>query len=152
MPIVATGSSCRTQPCSFEYLSPGGASIYSSPARRARIQMDARACAITVHQARRSSSCQAADDAEVDVVIGVPKEIKPDERRVAITPAGAAALRHHGHTVIVERGAGSGSGFSDSAYRASGAQIGASAAAVWKRATMVLKVKEPQSSEYQFLR
>jgi alanine dehydrogenase len=86
------------------------------------------------------------------VIIGVPKEIKPDERRVAITPAGVAALRHHGHAVIVERGAGIGSGFSDRDYRASGAQIGAGAAAVWSRATMVLKVKEPQASEYRFLR
>ncbi len=86
------------------------------------------------------------------MLIGVPKEIKTDERRVAITPAGAAALHHHGHQVIVERGAGLGSGFSDADYRASGAQIGTTAGAVWNRATMVLKVKEPQPSEYQFLR
>ena len=86
------------------------------------------------------------------MIIGVPKEIKPDERRVAITPAGAAALRHHGHAVIVERGAGVGSGFSDRDYRSSGAQIGSSAATVWDRSTIVLKVKEPQLSEYQFLR
>ena len=85
------------------------------------------------------------------MIIGVPKEIKPDERRVAITPAGAAAFRHHGHQVIVERGAGLGSGFSDADYRTSGAQVVTDVAAVWKRATMVLKVKEPQPSEYRFL-
>lgn len=86
------------------------------------------------------------------MIVGVPKEIKPDERRVAMTPAGAAAMRHHGHTVIVERGAGIGSGFSDENYRAAGARVAADAAAVWKRAEMVLKVKEPQPSEYGFLR
>ncbi|MGA2411973.1 MAG: alanine dehydrogenase [Candidatus Binataceae bacterium] len=86
------------------------------------------------------------------MIIGVPTEIKPDERRVALTPAGAGAFRHHGHTVIVQRGAGLGSGLSDRDYRAAGARIADSAAAVWQRATMVLKVKEPQPSEYRFLR
>jgi alanine dehydrogenase len=86
------------------------------------------------------------------MIIGVPKEIKPDERRVAITPAGAAAVRHHGHRVLVESGAGAGSGFSDSEYRAAGARIAASAPAVWGRAAMVLKVKEPQPAEYKFMR
>jgi alanine dehydrogenase len=86
------------------------------------------------------------------MIIGVPKEIKPDERRVALTPAGAAAFRHHGHAMIIERSAGLGSGFGDREYQAAGARIADSAAAVWKRATMVLKVKEPQPSEYKFLR
>lgn len=86
------------------------------------------------------------------MIIGVPKEIKPDERRVAITPAGAAAARHHGHSVLVESGAGAGSGFSDSEYRAAGARVAAGAAAVWGRAAMVLKVKEPQPAEYKFMR
>jgi len=86
------------------------------------------------------------------MIVGVPREIKPDERRVAMTPAGAAAMRHHGHTVIVERGAGMGSGFSDENYRAAGARVTADASAVWKRAEMVLKVKEPQPSEYGLLR
>jgi alanine dehydrogenase len=89
---------------------------------------------------------------EKKMIIGVPKEIKPDERRVAMTPAGAAAFVLHGHQVYVERGAGLGSGFIDRHYRAAGAQIVASAAAVWKRATMVLKVKEPLTSEFKFLR
>src|SRR5258708_8476770 len=86
------------------------------------------------------------------MIIGVPTEIKPDERRVALTPAGAAGLRHHGHSVIVQRGAGGGSGFSDRDYRAAGARIVESVATVWGSASMVLKVKEPQSSEYKYLR
>ena len=86
------------------------------------------------------------------MIVGVPTEIKPDERRVALTPAGAAAFRSHNHRVLVQSGAGAGSGFSDAEYRAAGAQILRSAAAVWKRARMVLKVKEPQRSEFRFLR
>ena len=86
------------------------------------------------------------------MIVGVPTEIKPDERRVALTPAGAAAFRSHDHRVLVQSGAGAGSGFSDAEYRAAGAQVLRSAAAVWKRARMVLKVKEPQRSEFRFLR
>jgi alanine dehydrogenase len=86
------------------------------------------------------------------MIIGVPMEIKPDERRVAMTPAGANAFVLHGHQVCVERGAGMGSGFTDQEYREAGAQILASAAAVWNRATMVLKVKEPLAAEFKFLR
>ena len=83
---------------------------------------------------------------------GIPTEVKPDERRVALTPAGAAAFRSHNHNVLVQSGAGVGSGFSDRDYRTAGAQIASSAAAVWERARMVLKVKEPQRSEFVFLR
>jgi alanine dehydrogenase len=86
------------------------------------------------------------------MIVGVPTEIKPDERRVALTPAGAAAFRNHNHRVLVQSGAGAGSGFSDHDYRAAGAQIMRSAAAVWERARMVLKVKEPQRTEFTFLR
>ena len=86
------------------------------------------------------------------MIVGVPKEIKPDERRVAMTPAGAAAMRHHGHTLIVERGAGIGSGFSDEDYRAAGARVSTDAATVWRRSTMVLKVKEPLPAEYRLMR
>jgi len=86
------------------------------------------------------------------MIVGVPKEIKPDERRVAMTPAGVAAMRHHGHRVLVEHGAGMGSGFSDEQYRAAGARVAASAEAVWRRAAMVIKVKEPELSEYGFMR
>jgi alanine dehydrogenase len=86
------------------------------------------------------------------VIVGVPTEIKADEKRVAMTPAGAAAFRGHGHTVIVQRGAGAGCDFADAAYRAAGARVVDSAAGVWRPADMVLKVKEPQPSEYRFLR
>ena len=86
------------------------------------------------------------------MIVAVPTEIKADERRVSLTPAGAAALRSHGHRVVVQRGAGIGSGFSDQEYREAGATIAESAATVWKRADMVLKVKEPQRVEYRFLR
>src|SRR5215472_16756069 len=85
------------------------------------------------------------------MIVGVPKEIKPDERRVAMTPAGVTAFVLHGHQVYVERGAGLGSGFTDQQYRAAGAQIVGSAATVWNRAAMVLKVKEPLAAEFKFL-
>jgi len=86
------------------------------------------------------------------MIVGVVKENKPDERRVAITPAGVGAFVLHGHQVYVERGAGLGSGFSDQQYRAAGAQIAGSAAAVWNKAAMILKVKEPLAAEFRFLR
>jgi len=86
------------------------------------------------------------------MIIGIPREIKIDENRVALTPAGVAAFRSHNHKVMVERGAGLGSGIDDRAYRAAGANIAASAAAVWKSADMILKVKEPQPSEFRFMR
>ena len=86
------------------------------------------------------------------MIVGIPTEIKADERRVSLTPPGAAAFRSHGHRVVVQRGAGVPSGFSDADYRAAGATIADSAAAVWKRAEMVLKVKEPQLSEHRLMR
>jgi alanine dehydrogenase len=86
------------------------------------------------------------------MIVGVPKEIKPDERRVALTPAGAAAITHHGHTVLIERAAGAASGFDDQNYRAAGATIIKDAREVWRRATLVLKVKEPQPIEFKFFR
>jgi alanine dehydrogenase len=82
--------------------------------------------------------------------IGVAKEIKPDEYRVALTPAGARELVQHGHEVLVERGAGDGSAFSDSNYEAVGART-VSADEAWE-ADLVLKVKEPISEEYGRLR
>ena len=82
--------------------------------------------------------------------IGVIKEIKDRENRVALTPAGAGALREQGHAVVVETGAGTGSGFADADYVARGAEIVATKAA-WA-ADLVLKVKEPLESEYGFLR
>lgn len=83
--------------------------------------------------------------------IGVPKEIKDNERRVALTPAGAAALTRDGHAVVVETGAGAGAGFADEAYRDAGAGIVATAAEAWA-AELVVKVKEPIASEFGHLR
>jgi alanine dehydrogenase len=83
--------------------------------------------------------------------IGVAKEIKTDEYRVALTPAGARELGQHGHDVTVETGAGEGSSFSDAAYEAAGARI-ASVDAVWRDAELLLKVKEPIEPEYGRLR
>jgi alanine dehydrogenase len=83
--------------------------------------------------------------------VGVAKEIKPDEYRVALTPAGALELIQHGHDVMVEAGAGDGSSFPDSVYQAVGAQI-ASANDVWAEAELLLKVKEPIEPEYGRLR
>jgi len=83
--------------------------------------------------------------------IGVAKEIKSDEYRVALTPAGALELTQRGHEVLVEDGAGEGSAFPDDAYEAAGAQI-VSVDEVWERADLLLKVKEPVQSEYARLR
>jgi alanine dehydrogenase len=83
--------------------------------------------------------------------IGVAKEIKPDEYRVALTPAGALELAHRGHEVLVEDDAGEGSAFPNAAYEAAGARI-ASVDEVWERADLLLKVKEPIATEYRRLR
>ena len=83
--------------------------------------------------------------------IGVPKEIKSDEYRVALTPAGTRELVQRGHDVIVETGAGTGSAFADDAYEAAGATI-TSADEVWRDSELLLKVKEPIESEYERLR
>jgi alanine dehydrogenase len=85
------------------------------------------------------------------VKIGVAKEIKADEYRVALTPAGARELGQSGHDVIVETGAGEGSAFSDAAYEAAGAVI-ASVEDVWADSELLLKVKEPIEAEYERLR
>ena len=81
--------------------------------------------------------------------IGVPKEIKTNENRVALVPAGAQALVAAGHDVLVQSGAGSGSGFSDQQYIAAGARISPDAAATWAEAELVVKVKEPIADEWQ---
>jgi len=82
------------------------------------------------------------------MLIGVPKEIKTDEYRVALTPAGAAELAALGHTVYVQRGAGEGSGFPDALYEAAGAQLCATIGEVYERAETIVKVKEPIAAEY----
>jgi alanine dehydrogenase len=84
--------------------------------------------------------------------IGVPKEIKTNENRVALVPAGALALVNAGHSVTIEKGAGEGSGFSDDLYVKAGAKIAPDAAAVWKDAEMIMKVKEPIEREWPHMR
>jgi len=86
------------------------------------------------------------------MIIGVPKEIKNNEFRVAITASGVHELRHHGHEVFVEAGAGLGSGITDAEYEAAGATLLADADDVWARADMVMKVKEPIAAEYHRFR
>ncbi|MDO8210451.1 alanine dehydrogenase [Conexibacter sp. CPCC 206217] len=83
--------------------------------------------------------------------VGVVKEIKPSERRVALTPAGAAELAGAGHDVLVQAGAGVGSGFPDDAYAAAGATLVEGAETVWGDAELIVKVKEPIASEYPLL-
>ncbi|MFM8965377.1 MAG: alanine dehydrogenase, partial [Actinomycetota bacterium] len=80
--------------------------------------------------------------------IGVPKEIKNNEFRVAITPAGVREFVSHGHSVFIESGAGLGSAIADEDFRKVGATILASADEVWDKAELVLKVKEPIAAEY----
>ncbi|MCG8469964.1 MAG: alanine dehydrogenase [Gemmatimonadetes bacterium] len=86
------------------------------------------------------------------MIVGVPKEIKADENRVALVPAGVEALVANGHEVIVESSAGLGSGFPDESYTTAGATILGSADDVWADAEMVVKVKEPIEPEYPRMR
>ncbi len=84
--------------------------------------------------------------------IGVPKEIKTQEFRVGMTPAGAAVLTGAGHEVLIERGAGVGSSIQDEEFERAGATIVASQQEVWKRAEMIVKVKEPIAPEFPLMR
>ena len=86
------------------------------------------------------------------MIVGVPKEVKDHETRVGLVPSGVAALREAGHQVLVEAGAGLGSSIPDREYVEAGARMVGSAAEVWGPADLVAKVKEPQPSEYPFLR
>ncbi len=86
------------------------------------------------------------------MIIGLPREVKKGEHRVALHPAAIRELTREGHRLLVEAGAGQGSGFSDPEYQAAGAEIRAEAGDVWAEAEMVLKVKEPQESEFVHLR
>ncbi|MEO5365502.1 MAG: alanine dehydrogenase [Magnetococcus sp. WYHC-3] len=86
------------------------------------------------------------------MIVGIPKEIKTSEFRVAITPAGVRHLTSRGHEVLVEQGAGLGAGFTDGEYAAQGARLCAEAAEVWEHAALVAKVKEPLPGEYPWLR
>ena len=86
------------------------------------------------------------------MIVGVPKEIKNNENRVALTPAGVHSLVKHGHTVLIERTAGEGSGIEDAEYEAEGAAIVATAAEVFAQSDLIVKVKEPLESEYELFR
>jgi len=86
------------------------------------------------------------------VIIGVPREIKDNEARVGITPAGAKALTEAGHKVLVETQAGAGSGFPDDEYQNAGAEIVGDAGYAWGKSDMVVKVKEPIEKEYPYFR
>lgn len=86
------------------------------------------------------------------MIVGLPKEIKDNEYRVGLTPAGVRALSDAGHQVIVEQTAGEGSGFEDALYQKAGAQIINSADDVWARGEMIVKVKEPIAPEYPRMR
>ena len=86
------------------------------------------------------------------MIIGVPKEIKNNENRVALTPAGTQELIKRGHTVLVQQTAGVGSGFTDEEYTSAGAKMIADAAGVFAQADMIMKVKEPVEPEYKLIR
>jgi len=86
------------------------------------------------------------------MIIGVPKEVKDHEARVGLVPSGVIALREAGHEVLVETAAGEGSAITDHEYMQAGAEIAQKASEVWNKADLIVKVKEPQPSEYAFLR
>jgi len=88
----------------------------------------------------------------VVTTVGVPRETKPHEYRVALRPVGVELLRAHGHEVLIERGAGEGSGYLDAEYAAAGAELVPAAETVWARADLIIKVKEPQGPELPWLR
>jgi len=86
------------------------------------------------------------------MIVGILKEIKAAENRVSMTPAGVEVMLENGHDVLVETGAGMGSGFDDAVYREAGAEVVATPEEIYRRAGMVMHVKEPQPSEYPLIR
>src|SRR5829696_8622125 len=86
------------------------------------------------------------------MIVGVPKEVKQDEYRVAMVPAGVEELTRAGHTVLIQSGAGAGSGIPDEQYATNGAQLVATATEVWARSDLVVKVKEPLADEWPHMR
>jgi alanine dehydrogenase len=86
------------------------------------------------------------------MIVGILKEIKSEENRVSMTPAGVEIMKQNGHTVLVEHNAGSGSGFEDDAYIQAGAEISATPKEIYDRADMVMHVKEPLPPEYDLIR
>src|SRR6266581_3124323 len=93
----------------------------------------------------------AREEEHLPVIVGVPKEVKDNEYRVALTPEGARELTHAGHRVLVEDGAGEGSSLPQQRYERSGAEIVPTAKDVWTAADMILKVKEPIPDEYDLM-
>src|SRR5258706_15182696 len=85
------------------------------------------------------------------MVIGVPKEVKDHETRVGLVPSGVIHLHEAGHKILVESGAGVGSSITDLEYAQAGAEIVSGGRHVWARAELIVKDKEPQASEYEFL-
>jgi alanine dehydrogenase len=86
------------------------------------------------------------------MIVGIPKEIKTEEKRVSMTPEGVSALVLHGHRVLVQKEAGLGSGMSDEAYRRAGAEVVEDVGKLWSTAELILKVKEPLEQEYGWMR
>lgn len=86
------------------------------------------------------------------MIVGVPKEIKTGEKRVGIVPSGVSAFVAHGHTVLIEKGAGLGSGIADEEYKKAGAKIVNYAKQIWDQAEMIIKVKEPLDNEIELCR
>ena len=86
------------------------------------------------------------------MIVGILKEIKIQENRVCMTPAGVEVMKLNGHSLLVEKGAGAGSGFEDEAYWDAGAKVVETAKEVYERSEMVMRVKEPQPSEYEFIK
>jgi alanine dehydrogenase len=89
---------------------------------------------------------------EAAMIVGVPKEIKSDEYRVAMVPAGVEELTRAGHTVLIQTGAGAGSGITDETYAANGAEIVATEPEIWQHAELIVKVKEPLPNEWPRMR
>src|SRR5579864_6133102 len=86
------------------------------------------------------------------MIVGVPREVKDHETRVGLVPSGVTILREAGHEVLVQSGAGDGSSITDHEYMQAGGAIIETPEEVWRRADLVVKVKEPQPSEYVLLR
>ncbi|HEX9717555.1 MAG TPA: alanine dehydrogenase, partial [Actinomycetota bacterium] len=86
------------------------------------------------------------------MIVGIPREVKDNEFRVALTPEGAREMVDAGHTVLIEEGAAAGSSLPEERYKRAGAQFVAAAEDVWREADLILKVKEPQPTEYDLLR
>src|SRR5205823_4816967 len=122
------------------------AAVIPASQRRAEDLVSGSRCQPRCTDGRSSARSAREDDGQStiqnDMKIGVPKEIKTNENRIAVVPAGAETLVGAGHEVSIETGAGVGSGFPDDAYQAVGAKIVPDAAAAWSN-EMVTKVKEP---------